>query len=128
MRLQRCFAWKAISQLSPRSPEEIAGAAEADTPIEQAVDSVVRIRSVGPCGSSVGSGFVTEGGHLVTNRHVIDGASRIQVETWDGRPIRIGAARVGVDTDLGIIDLPRATVRRFDVLPLAEVLAHFGGR
>ena len=123
--LRRTVGWAVgaallLSACVPGPPEEIAGAAEADTPIEQAVDSVVRIRSVGPCGSSVGSGFVTEGGHLVTNRHVIDGASRIQVETWDGRPVRIGAARVGVDTDLGIIDLPRATVRRFDVLPLAD--------
>ena len=109
-----------FSACVPGPPEEIAGATEADTPIEQAVDSVVRIRSVGPCGSSVGSGFVTEGRHLVTNRHVIEGASTIQVETWDGRPLRIGAARVGVDTDLGIIDLPRATFRRFDALPLAD--------
>jgi S1-C subfamily serine protease len=110
----------ALSACVPGPPEEIAGASEADTPIEQAVDSVLRIRAISPCGTAVGSGFVTEGGVLVTNRHVIEGANRIQVETWDGRPVAVGAARVGVETDLGIIDLPRATVRRFDALPLAD--------
>jgi S1-C subfamily serine protease len=109
-----------LSACVPGPPEDIAGAAQAATPVEEAVDSVLRIRSVSPCGTSIGSGFVLEGGLLVTNRHVIEGARRIQVETWDGRPVAIGAARVGVETDLGIIDLPRATVRRFDALPLAD--------
>jgi len=117
-----------LSACVPGPPEEIAGATEADTAVEEAVDSVVRIRAVSPCGTAVGSGFVIEGGHIVTNRHVIDGARRIQVETWDGHPLRIGAARVGVDTDLGIIDLPRATARRFEALPLADEPLLMGAR
>jgi S1-C subfamily serine protease len=108
-------------------PAEIIGATPPEGPIDQAADNVLRIRSVGNCETAVGSGFVVDG-HLVTNRHVIEGASTIEVETWDGRPVAIdeGSARVGVDTDLGIIDLPRRSQRRIEALPLAEEDASAG--
>lgn len=118
----------ALSACVPGPPEQIAGAAEAPDPATVALESVLRIRSVSPCGTGVGSGFVLEGGQLITNRHVIEGARRIQVETWDGRPVAVGAARVGVETDIGVIDLPRATVRRFDGLPLADEPVAVGAR
>ncbi len=105
----------------PPPPAEILGALEAEDALEQAADNVLRIRSLSACGGGVGSGFVVDG-RLITNRHVIEGASRIEVETWDGRPVPIdeASARVGVGTDLGVIDLARGAQRRVDALPLAE--------
>ena len=112
----------------PGPPEEVLGAVEDPTALEDTVDSVVRIRAVSPCGTSVGSVFVLEGGHLVTNRHVIEGARRIQVETWDGHPVAVGRARVGAETDIGVSDLPRATVRRVDGLALSRQTLGMGER
>ena len=56
--------------------------------------------------SAQGSGFVyDEAGHIVTNQHVVEGASSISVRFWDGstRTARL----VGTDpsTDLAIIDV-----------------------
>ena len=56
--------------------------------------------------SAQGSGFVfDEDGHIVTNQHVVEGASSISVRFWDGST---RAARlVGTDpsTDLAVIDV-----------------------
>ena len=56
--------------------------------------------------SAQGSGFIyDEAGHIVTNQHVVEGASSISVRFWDGstRTARL----VGTDpsTDLAIIDV-----------------------
>ena len=69
---------------------------------------------------AIGSGFVVDGRHLVTNRHVVAGASRLQVETWDGRRVAVGDAHQAVDTDLGVIDLPARSARRLEPLALAD--------
>ena len=59
---------------------------------------------LGGSGSSQGSGFVyDEQGHIVTNQHVVEGATSISVRFWDGST---RAARlVGTDpsTDLAVI-------------------------
>lgn len=112
----------------PGPPEEIAGATEADDPTTIARESVLRIRAVGPCGVAIGSGFVIEGGHLITNRHVVTGSRQLEVETWDGRPVATGTARQAVDTDLGVIDLPARSVRRLEPLTLAGERTPVGSR
>lgn len=57
--------------------------------------------------TSAGSGFAVEGGVIVTNRHVINGASRIQITLQDGA--RAGASVVGSDelTDIAVLRLDR---------------------
>ena len=48
--------------------------------------------------TSLGSGFiVSRDGYIVTNNHVIEGATEIQVTLYDGRTIE--AQRVGSDAD-----------------------------
>ncbi len=56
--------------------------------------------------SAQGSGFIfDEAGHIVTNQHVVEGASSITVRFWDGSTRR--ARLVGTDpsTDLAVIDV-----------------------
>lgn len=55
-------------------------------------------------GNALGSGFfITEEGHIVTNNHVIDGATEISVQLEDGR--ELDAKLIGADpqTDLAVI-------------------------
>jgi len=101
--------------------------AEKEVPIGDIYDhasrAVVEIAAVGGLGSQAGaqgSGFVydTEG-HIVTNQHVVAGASRISVSFWNGaeRP----AAVVGTDpsTDLAVLEVD-ATRSLFEPLRLAS--------
>ena len=67
--------------------------------------------SAGGQSSAQGSGFVyDEAGHIVTNQHVVAGASSISVSLWNGA--EFDAAVVGVDpsTDIAVlrIDAPKA--------------------
>lgn len=111
----------------PPPTGEVAEAAPP-TPVESARESVVRIRNVGACGVAIGTGFVIEGDRIVTNRHVVAGARRLEVETWDGQPVAVGDARQGVDTDLGIIELRPRSADDFEPLPFHEGRLEIGTR
>ena len=72
---------------------------------DQASKSVVEISARGGSQSSAqGSGFVYDNlGHVVTNQHVVAGASSISVSFWNG--VELDAELVGTDpsTDLAVI-------------------------
>jgi S1-C subfamily serine protease len=73
-----------------------------DSPARQAKRLTVRVRNVGCAGVATGSGFAIARDILITNRHVLAGASLLEVSTWDGRTFEITAAAVGRLGDLGI--------------------------
>ena len=87
--------------------------AESDLPAaqiyERAAKSVVELAVSGGSGGSgvataQGSGFVyDESGHIVTNQHVVAGATSIAVSFWNG--VELDATLVGTDpsTDLAVI-------------------------
>ncbi|MEU0680909.1 MULTISPECIES: S1C family serine protease [Streptomyces] len=82
----------------------VAGVAKAVSP------SIVEIKAASSSGSATGSGvIVTEDGEVVTNNHVVAGASRIQVRTNDGKSY--SARVVGTDSskDLALIKLEDAS-------------------
>jgi len=75
---------------------------------------------------SLGSGFYLPDGRIATNRHVVEGAARIEATTSDER--RVGSAQYaeavgGVTADLAI--LPRITTPPA-TLPLARALPEVG--
>jgi S1-C subfamily serine protease len=118
----------------PSSPADIIAAA---------MDSIVSVRTVseagpfnGPFGGRVqgeGSGVVIRGdGVILTNAHVIEGASRIEVATADGGQT-IEATVVGSDAghDLAILkvdsdDLTAITVGSSDQLELGDSVVALG--
>src|SRR5262249_41588678 len=59
-----------------------------------------------------GSGLALDAHTLLTNRHVLAGASQLEVSTWDGHDLEVSTAAVGALIDLGVatVDgtLPRA--------------------
>ena len=53
-----------------------------------------------------GSGFVYDGaGHIVTNQHVVDGATSISVRFWNGATYRAKVVGTDPSTDLAVIDV-----------------------
>ena len=73
-----------------------------------------------PATRAQGSGFVYDAkGHIVTNQHVVDGASSISVSFWDGSALK--AKLVGSDpsTDLAVIKVD-APASLLDTIPLGD--------
>jgi putative serine protease PepD len=85
-------------------------AATSATPIGRVYDraskGVVEIKASAGDGSAQGSGFVyDQHGHVVTNQHVVAGASSFSVSTWNGATYT--AKLVGSDpsTDLAVLQI-----------------------
>ncbi|MEV7615710.1 trypsin-like peptidase domain-containing protein [Streptomyces sp. NPDC089799] len=94
------FAGSPISQSSFGT---VAGVAEAVSP------SVVRIDTRSGSGQGTGSGVViTADGEIVTNNHVISGASRIQVTMSDGKQYDAKVVGTDPDKDLALIKVQGA--------------------
>ncbi|MFE1036381.1 S1C family serine protease [Streptomyces sp. NPDC058807] len=72
--------------------------------------SIVEISATSPAGSSTGSGVIITGdGEIITNNHVVSGASSVKVTTNDGK--QYTAEVVGTDSskDLALIKLENAS-------------------
>jgi S1-C subfamily serine protease len=79
----------------------------------------VRVRNISCYRLAVGSGFAVARDILITNRHVLAGAERIDVSTWDGRTLHASSASVGVLGDVGIaiVDGTLPLVGQFGKVP-----------
>lgn len=65
--------------------------------------ATVRVRNLG-CGFiGTGSGVVLADGVIATNRHVVDGASRLEINTWDGRTLQVDVAAAASESDLALV-------------------------
>ncbi|MFB6178759.1 MAG: S1C family serine protease [Halorientalis sp.] len=69
----------------------------------QTIDSVVRIRVYTDTGTAQGSGFVYDDTHIVTNQHVVDGATAIEVRFTDGTWREASITGTDVYSDLAVI-------------------------
>ncbi|MCJ1680704.1 trypsin-like peptidase domain-containing protein [Streptomyces sp. APSN-46.1] len=77
---------------------------------EQVSPSVVRIDTRTGSGQGTGSGVVvTADGEIVTNNHVVSGASQIQVTMSDGKKYAAKLVGADPDKDLALIKLQGAT-------------------
>ncbi|MFE9565844.1 S1C family serine protease [Streptomyces sp. NPDC006487] len=92
------------STISQSNRGTVTGVAENVSP------SVVRIDTRTASGQGTGSGIViTADGEIVTNNHVIDGASQIQVTMSDGKKYNAKIVGTDPDKDLALIKLEGAS-------------------
>jgi len=104
-----------VRQVTVEGSEPVAQSGLAATEIyDRAVNAVVEISAGGGAGRAQGSGFVfDERGHIVTNQHVVAGATTISVRFANG--VERDAELVGTDasTDLAVIrvDAPASLLK-----------------
>ena len=79
--------------------------------------SMVRFRTVMCNGVYVGSGFAIDKHTIITNRHVVGGASEIDAVTWDGKPLHVTSSQISPDTDLAVVKVS-------ETLPATLTLGH----
>ncbi|GGU04092.1 MULTISPECIES: S1C family serine protease [Streptomyces] len=90
--------------VSASSKGTVAGVAEAVSP------SIVEISATSTSGKSTGSGVIITGdGEIVTNNHVISGASSITVRLSNGKTYEAEAVGTAPDKDLALIRLSGAS-------------------
>ncbi|MFK0045321.1 S1C family serine protease [Streptomyces sp. NPDC090741] len=91
------------TNVSQSSTGTVSGVAEQVSP------SVVRIDTSTGSGQGTGSGIVvTADGEIVTNNHVVDGATEIQVTMSDGKKYTAKTVGTDPDKDLALIKLQGA--------------------
>lgn len=72
--------------------------------VAQVLPSVVRIKASRPAGSGEGSGVVIDGdGFIVTNNHVVDGATRITVQFHDEKELVAVVAAADAELDIAVL-------------------------
>ncbi|QXE36116.1 trypsin-like peptidase domain-containing protein [Streptomyces sp. GMY02] len=90
--------------VSQSSKGTVAGVAEAVSP------SIVEINASSTGGESTGSGvIITSDGEIVTNNHVISGASSVKVQLSTGRTYNATVVGTDADKDLALIKLDGAS-------------------
>jgi S1-C subfamily serine protease len=88
----------------PSSPEVDTSAIDAPVEVDPGLYTV-RIRSQTCEGLGVGSGFLIDGTTIVTNRHVVEGADTLEVETSEGESLTVDVASQGLLADLAVVRL-----------------------
>ncbi|MFI9212858.1 S1C family serine protease [Streptomyces sp. NPDC053253] len=92
------------TNVSASSVGTVAGVAQAVSP------SIVEISASSNSGKSTGSGVViTSDGEIITNNHVISGASQITVQLSNGKSYEADVVGTDADKDLALIKLKGAS-------------------
>jgi S1-C subfamily serine protease len=79
-------------------------------------EATVRLRVRGCDGLRIGSGFVIDGGLVITNRHVAAPSTSVALSTWDGRTLAATLVGVADAADIAVLKLDEesaVTMARF---------------
>lgn len=81
----------------------------------EAIEGVVKVSATSGFGAGTGSGFVIDDdGHIVTNQHVVDGATEVGVTFQDGTEADARVVGVDASTDVALLEIEDAV----DLSPL----------
>jgi S1-C subfamily serine protease len=86
-------------------PAQVGGESALSTLFRSVRAYTVRIRTT-QCDEVVtGTGWAYDKRTIITNRHVVETGSRIEVETWDGDSLAVASVQQATGPDLAIIHL-----------------------
>jgi putative serine protease PepD len=110
---------------APRQPQvrvaDRNGTLDAQQVYAQAKDSVVNVTSQSDQGEGAGSGFViSEEGLIVTNAHVVEGATTVSVKVGDGATLPASVAGRDESTDLAVLRVDDSDGQTFAPLTFAD--------
>jgi S1-C subfamily serine protease len=96
----------------PTQPPVVAPAPATITAVDAQQDLfrntrafTVRVRAL-KCGDVfTGTGWAVNKRTIVTNRHVVEGAQRLEISTWDGQTLAVASAEQATGPDLALIHL-----------------------
>jgi S1-C subfamily serine protease len=96
----------------PASSFQIASSAGGTTQIEQIAEhirpSIVQVQVQTDAGKASGSGVIFRtDGHVITNRHVVDGARSVKVIMADGHEAAANVIGADEDTDIAVVKIDR---------------------
>lgn len=87
---------------------------------EQVMPGIVSLQVVGNGGGSLGSGFVYDDqGHILTNYHVVEGATQVEVDFTSGYKIYGTVVGTDLDSDLAVVKV-NAPASELHPVPLGD--------
>jgi len=87
---------------------------------ERVMPGIVSLQVVGNAGGSLGSGFVYDDqGHILTNQHVVEGATQVEVDFTSGYKIYGTVIGTDLDSDLAVVKV-NAPASELHPLPLGD--------
>lgn len=113
-------------------PPAEAGSADIPTLAARARPAIVKVEVRSTSGESSASGVIFRSdGHVLTNAHVVEGASELTVQTADGERVPGRVIGGDPDTDLAVVkiegmDLPVVTLGRSTDLRVGETAIAIG--
>lgn len=93
------------TQFIPQATPAAATSEPASDGFSTAQHLAVRIRVETCEGWATGSGWILSSHEVITNRHVAQGATRIEVTTYDGRDYVVNSSLVAKTPDLALLTL-----------------------
>jgi S1-C subfamily serine protease len=99
-----------VATVAPSARSALAGDAKPlaqDTVRRAAERMTLRVRNISCQGIATGSGFAVDPHTIITNRHVLAGASVLQLNTWDGTSLD---ADVDESSTARLVDIGVTTV------------------
>jgi len=121
-----------ISYISPKVPSETQRNLErrlsnteqkvnnTDQKVNRLISKVNQPNSQVPNFNHGGTGFLIDGkGYLVTNAHIVEGATRVEVQNSDGKSFKTRILQIDPATDLAFLKIEDTTFKPFNALPYA---------
>ena len=106
-----------------QAPVTVDSAGKQETLVslyERVMPGIVSLQVVGDGGGSLGSGFVYDAqGHILTNYHVVEGATQVEVDFTTGYKIYGTVIGTDLDSDLAVVKV-NAPASELHPIPLGD--------
>jgi putative serine protease PepD len=99
----------AAATATTTTPASNGTALSAGAIYNRSKDAVAFITSQSPQGTATGTGFaISKDGYLVTNAHVVSGASKVTVKVGDSKSVTAKVVGIDESSDIALLKIPTA--------------------